>query len=189
MNKNYLIIGLIILALVVIGVIAARQPDATLPEEEQGTETETEETPSVSVSDQVVTDNSVIVDNVYSETAGWIVLHRTTEDGELDPAAIAGSAAVQAGENQDVVIELAETVENGELLVAILHSDTGAEGEYEFSEETPDLDTPVQVDGEVVISFFTVSTEEETEEAVEETEAEADAEAEGETETEAEATE
>src|SRR5690606_14238737 len=135
MNKNYLIIGLIILALVVIGVIAARQPDATLPEEEQGTEMETEETPSLNVSDQVVTDDSVIIDNVYSDTAGWVVLHRTTEDGELDPTAIAGSAAIQAGENQDVVIELTETVENGELLVAILHADTGEEGKHEFSVE------------------------------------------------------
>jgi hypothetical protein len=47
-------------------------------------------------------------------------------------------------------------------------------GEYEFSEETPELDSPVQVDGEVVVSFFTVSVASEDEEALLEVDTEAE---------------
>jgi len=159
MNKNYLIIGLIILALVVIGVIAARQTEAPIIETDPNENVEVEETASLTVSDQVVTDNSVIIDNIYAEEAGWVVLHRTTEEGDLDPGAVAGAEAVPAGASQDLVMTLTESVENGEVLVAMLHVDTGELGEYEFSEETPELDEPVQVDGTVVVSFFTVSTE------------------------------
>jgi len=177
MNKNYLIIGLIILALVVIGVIAARQTEAPLVETDPNDIVDVEEPVSLTVSDQVVTDNSVIIDSVYAEEAGWVVLHRTTEEGDLDPGAVVGAVGVPAGASQDVVVTLTESVENGEVLVAMLHFDTGEVGAYEFSEETPEIDTPVQVDGDgdVVISFFTVSTE--VEEDVD-AEVEVDAEAE-----------
>lgn len=167
MNKNYLIIGLIILALVVIGVIAARQPEAPLVETDPNEIVEVEEVASLTVSDQVVADNSVIIDNVYAEEAGWVVLHRTTEEGDLDPEAVAGTAGVPAGASQDLVVTLTEAVENGEVLVAMLHVDTGVLGEYEFTAETPEIDAPVQADGDVVVSFFTVSTEVEEEEEVE----------------------
>lgn len=159
MNKNYLIIGLIILALVVIGVIAARQTEAPVLETDPNEIVETEEVASLTVSDQVVTDNSVIIDNVYAEEAGWVVLHRTTEEGDLDPGAVAGTIAVPAGASQDLVVTLDGPVENGEVLVAMLHVDTGELGEYEFGAETPEVDTPVQVDGDIVVSFFAVSTE------------------------------
>jgi hypothetical protein len=181
MNKNYLIIGLIILALVVIGVIAARQPEPTViePEVNNGTQTEVA---SLTVSDQVVAEETIVVDSVYAEADGWVVLHRTTEEGDLDPSSMVGVAAVPAGSTENLVVELTEAVEGGEVLVAMLHVDTGVAGEYEFSEETPDLDSPVQVDGEVVVSFFAVSlevAEEEVEaEAEEETELDVEAEAE-----------
>lgn len=180
MNRNYLIIGLIILALVVIGVIAARQPEVPLGTDETGeTETETTNAQSLLVSDQAVTNESVIVDNVYSNGAGWVVLYRTTEEGDLDPTSVAGMAQVNAGNNQDVVVSLTGELENGELLVAVLHADDGTVGEFEFSEETPNLDMPAQENNEMVISFFTVSTEtadaddaEAEEEVTEETETE-----------------
>lgn len=183
MNKNYLIIGLIILALVVIGVIAARQPEAPLVETDPNDIVEVEEVASLTVSDQVVADNSIIIDNIYAEEAGWVVLHRTTEEGDLNPEAVAGIVGVPAGASQDVVVALTETVENGEVLVAMLHVDTDELGEYEFTAETPELDAPVQVGGDIVVSFFTVSTE------VEETEEEVDAEAEVDADAELDATE
>lgn len=165
MNKNYLIIGLIILALVVIGVIAAREPETPVLDPTINGENgeEVEEVASLEVSDQVVAEESVIVESVYAEEDGWVVLHRTTEDGDLDPASVVGFAAIPAGSNQNVIVDLAEAVEDGEVLVAMLHVDTGVAGEYEFSEETPELDVPVQVDGDIVVSFFTVSVEVEEE--------------------------
>jgi hypothetical protein len=129
MNKNYLIIGLIILALVVIGVIAARQPETPIIDPEINGDAEVEEVASLSVSDQVVTEESIIVDSVYALENGWVVLHRTSEEGDLIPDSVVGIAAVSAGSSEGLVIELTESVEDGEVLAAMLHVDTGVVGE------------------------------------------------------------
>jgi hypothetical protein len=173
MNKNYLIIGLIILALVVIGVIASRQPEPALVDPNINVEVETE-VASLTVSDQVVAEETIVIGSVYAQEDGWVVLHRTTEEGDLNPASVVGVVAIPSGSNQNVVVELSGEVEDGEVLVAMLHVDTGVMGEYEFSEETPELDSPVQVDGEVVVSFFTVSVASEDEEALLEVDTEAE---------------
>lgn len=160
MNKNYLIIGLIILALIVIGVIAARPSDEPVVNDETNKQEETAAVPSIEVSNQTVVNDSVLVDSVYSENPGLVVVYGTTDQGDLDVDSVIGVIAVKAGESKNVVVPLTKEVKNGEVLIAMLHEDTGVIGEYEFSSETPDVDKPVVVDGETVFRIFTVSTDE-----------------------------
>jgi hypothetical protein len=106
-------------------------------------------TPSVTVSDQSIEGGTVTVDNVVSDGPGWIVIH-ADEDGS--PGAVIGHSAVADGENMDVEVEI-DTMQATETLYAMLHTDAGTEGTYEF----PDDDMPAQVDGEVVVAAFTVT--------------------------------
>lgn len=106
-------------------------------------------TPSVTVSDQPIVNNTVTVDQVVSNGPGWIVIHA---DDNGSPGTVLGHAAVSDGENTNVVAELA-TEGRTEMLWAMLHEDTGTVGTYEF----PGGDPPVTVDGNIVMQSFTIT--------------------------------
>jgi hypothetical protein len=106
-------------------------------------------TPSVTVSDQPIVDNTVTVDQVVSNGPGWIVIHA---DDNGSPGTVLGHSAVSDGENTNVVVELAAEGRT-QTLWAMLHQDTGTVGTYEF----PGGDPPVTVDGNIVMQSFTVT--------------------------------
>lgn len=106
-------------------------------------------TPSVTVEDQAIVDGTVTVASVVSDGPGWIVIHR--EEGGTFGAVI-GFAPVVDGENTNVVVEI-DVSQATETLFAMLHTDTGAEGEFEF----PGGDPPVSVNGEIVSPPFQVT--------------------------------
>lgn len=107
-------------------------------------------TPAVSASDQTVSDGTVTVDSVTSDGAGWIVIHL---DDNGSPGAVIGHAAVADGENTDVSVTLDQDITEETTLWAMLHTDAGTEGTYEF----PGDDAPVTQDGEVVMQSFVAS--------------------------------
>lgn len=109
-----------------------------------------DETPAVTVEDQAVTANEVIVSSVVYTGPGWIVIH-TDNNGQ--PGPVIGHSAVQAGQNTDVTVALDETPAEGDALWAMLHTDAGEEGTYEF----PGADVPVMLNGEIVMQQFTVT--------------------------------
>ncbi|MDM8528878.1 hypothetical protein QUF58_11815 [Anaerolineales bacterium HSG24] len=126
-----------------------------------------ETVPSVTVTEQVITDGSVTVASVVSLGAGWIVIHA---DEAGTPGAVIGQAAVVAGENSNVVVTIDATAAT-DTLYAILHEDVGTEGTYEA-----DVDVPVMVDEVTVTSSFTVTAETATTEGEAETTTEGEAE-------------
>ncbi|PAM93568.1 hypothetical protein B4N84_17240, partial [Flavobacterium sp. IR1] len=65
---------------------------------------------------------------------------------------------VEAGDAMDVMVELkeGEEVADGETLWAMLHTDDGAMGTYEFN-GTNGLDAPIMVNGNIVTESFEVS--------------------------------
>jgi hypothetical protein len=107
--------------------------------------------PSVVVNDQEIQNGTVTVASVVSDGPGWIVIHA---DDNGAPGAVIGHAAVTDGENTDVVVEIDEAAAT-ETLYAMLHTDAGQVGTYEF----PGDDVPVQVDGQVVTPAFSVGME------------------------------
>ncbi|MEJ2208641.1 MAG: LPXTG cell wall anchor domain-containing protein [Anaerolineae bacterium] len=106
-------------------------------------------TPSVEVSDQEIVNDTVTVDKVVSDGPGWIVIHA---DDNGSPGTVIGHSAVQDGENLDVSVPIS-TTQATETLYAMLHTDAGQQGTYEF----PGADAPVSVNGQVVVQSFTVT--------------------------------
>lgn len=105
--------------------------------------------PSVSVSDQEIVAGSVKVAKVFSEGPGWLVVHAQA-DGK--PGPILGYATLEDGENVDVLVEI-DTGQATETLYAMLHTDAGETGEFEFPDGP---DAPVVVDEKVVTPAFNV---------------------------------
>jgi len=102
--------------------------------------------PSVSVADQGIVDGTVTVDEIISEGPGWLVIHAQAEG---KPGPVLGYAPVADGVNDDVQVEI--DVDNAtETLYAMLHTDAGTVGEYEF----PGDDVPVKVAEQVVTPAF-----------------------------------
>lgn len=106
-------------------------------------------TPSVTVENQPIKNGTVTVADVVSDGPGWIVIHR--DEGGA-PGTVIGYAAVESGDNQNVQVEV-DVAQATDTLYAMLHTDAGQQGTYEF----PGADSPVEVDGEVVVQQFIVT--------------------------------
>ncbi|MGI6208177.1 MAG: DUF7282 domain-containing protein [Anaerolineae bacterium] len=105
-------------------------------------------TPSVTVQDQPVVANSVVIDEVVSRGPGWMVIHA---DSNGSPGPVIGYAIVNPGVNPDVVVEL-NLGPATPVLHAMLHDDTGEIGVYEF----PGGDPPSQFPGQMLTVPFQV---------------------------------
>ena len=102
--------------------------------------------PSVIAADQEVRDGTVTIAEVQSSGPGWIVIHA---DANGKPGPVAGYAAVKDGVNAGVVVKI-DTAKATPILYAMLHTDAGIVGTYEF----PGADKPVMVDGGMVSPPF-----------------------------------
>lgn len=107
-------------------------------------------TPSVTVSDQAIQDNTVTIASVVSSGPGWLVVHA---DANGAPGPVLGQTAVVDGENTNVVVTLAAEGRT-DTLYAMLHTDAGTVGTYEF----PGADVPVSGDMQVVSPAFQVTS-------------------------------
>jgi hypothetical protein len=106
-------------------------------------------TPAVEVSDQAIGDGTVTVARVVSDGPGWITIHA---DNNGAAGAVLGYTAVVDGENTDVTVEI-DMEAATQTMYAMLHTDLGAAGTYEF----PGADVPVQVNDQVLSVAFTVT--------------------------------
>ena len=118
-----------------------------------GLNTLAQETPAVTVSDQFVTGNSVTIDSVTTDGDGWLVVHADNGDGA--PGPVIGFAPVADGNNSNVRVTL-DTVNVTPTLFAMLHTDTGEVGVYEFG-QVEGADGPVTVDDTVVSPSFEIA--------------------------------
>lgn len=106
-------------------------------------------TPMVEISDQDASSGSITVDQVAAADPGWIVIH-TEADGA--PGPIVGYAAVNAGKNSQVEVDI-DLEAATEKLFAMLHLDAGTPGSYEF----PGDDVPVKAGDAVVMAPFMIT--------------------------------
>jgi len=111
-------------------------------------------TPSIRANNQPITNGTITVASVVAAQDGWIAVHKTGPDGKLLLTPLAGLAPVKAGTSSNVVVKLDESFAEGATLYPMLHIDAGTIGTYEFPGGP---DTPVQVDGNVVVVPFTVT--------------------------------
>ncbi len=102
---------------------------------------------SLSVTDQTLTNNSVLITSVTASQDGWVVVHESNPDGSILLPGIIGKTQIKAGTTANVVIPLDKQVTNGAKLWPMLHIDAGQIGVYEF----PGPDVPVVVNGDIVM--------------------------------------
>ena len=109
-------------------------------------------TPSVTVTNQVVNNNMVEIAAANVSGPSWVVIHR--DDGSDAPVVpgIIGKQRINTGTNTSVMIALDESVMTGDKLWAMLHTDSGVIGTYEF----PAGDPPVTVNDNIVMLQFIV---------------------------------
>ena len=108
-------------------------------------------TPLVKVSDQPLSGNSVMVDEVVSNGPGWIVIYTTDSYGQ--PAEAIGHAAVKDGDNQMVMVQVDPSKAQG-TLYAQLQADKGIVGTFEGSS----VDAPVMVGVQMIAGTFKITS-------------------------------
>jgi hypothetical protein len=108
--------------------------------------------PSIGVSDQTLGQLStqVTVASAASDGPGWATIH---EQSGGDAGAVIGHAHLNDGASQNVTVTLDRPAVSGETLYAMLHTDLGTAGTYEF----PGVDAPVSIGGEIVMAPFVVT--------------------------------
>jgi plastocyanin len=104
-------------------------------------------TPSVTVTDQGLTDGRVVIAEVMSDGPGWLVIHAQA-DGK--PGAILGYSPVADGANSNVAVQLDLTAATS-TLYAMLHTDAGLAGTWEFP---GGADAPVMVNDQILSPAF-----------------------------------
>ena len=103
------------------------------------------------VEDQFVTswDNlvgTVVITEVVSDRAAWIVIH---EDQNGKPGDAIGRAKISAGVNSNLSVDL-DVQSATSKLYAILHVDEGKPGIFEY----PGVDVPLLINGHMIIQAF-----------------------------------
>lgn len=107
--------------------------------------------------DQMLENGRLTVSSVTMSDVGWVVVHRDNNGGPMVPDIISVPKQVPAGTTSNVEVELTESVEEGEVLWIMLHTDNGQMGVYEF-DGSGNFDGPVlDENGNIVTSPITVS--------------------------------
>lgn len=118
-------------------------------------------TGSLVVENQMLENNMLTISNVSMSNDGWVVIHRDNGDWPVVPEIISVPQKVEAGESTDIMVELkeGEEVADGEVLWAMLHTDDGVIGTYEFNGSSG-LDAPIKdAANNIVTQSFVVSVE------------------------------
>lgn len=115
------------------------------------TNEETKIVSTVTVENQDLKGDTVIVKEAIIDEQGWATIHNDNQGTFGD---VIGYASISKGTNPDITVKIDQTKAT-EKLYAMLHYDRGNATVYEF----PGVDAPVTVNSEVVIKDFTVKIE------------------------------
>lgn len=110
--------------------------------------------PMVIAADQDVSNGVVSAETVIAGENGWMVVHRTGAD--MKPGPVVGYAPLRMGENIDVAAILTEAVQPGEMLMLMVHAETGGmkTGVFEYTLGATE-DGPIRIDGNLVMETIT----------------------------------
>ena len=110
--------------------------------------------PSITAADQSVANGVVSADTIVAAENGWLVVHRT--DAEMKPGSVVGHAPLRMGENTDVAAILTEEVAPGDMLMLMVHGETGGmqTGIFEYTLGATE-DGPIRIDDQLVMQVVT----------------------------------
>jgi hypothetical protein len=106
-----------------------------------------DETPQVTLGDQLVLGGFVTVDSIYSEGPGFVVIHRASDGG-----VVGVSAPLTDGWTYNLRVPL-DTTKAEAQMSAMLHVDDNTVGTYEFG-TVEGADAPVKVGDQIVNTLF-----------------------------------
>lgn len=98
--------------------------------------------PNVYADDQQIKEGMVLIKGIAATEPSWIVIH---SDLNGNPGQVIGYVSVKSGETSDIRVRV-DPEKATERLFAMLHSDKGEIGVYEF----PGEDAPAIADGKVI---------------------------------------
>jgi len=167
-SKAYFVIAIAILVGMVVAGIASSQPTTTSLTEEEMMMMEEEKMmmmekemmekemmmmeeagqPSLLVSDQSVVDGQVVIDWLFLDKPGYIVIHMDLEGA---PGPLIGNSELLSGSMTSVWVSI-DAAQAGTGIFPMLHYDNG-DGVYEF----PGPDLPTVFDGNVVVKRINLS--------------------------------
>ncbi len=109
--------------------------------------------PMIEATDQSVQNGIVSAEMVVAGENGWMVVHRT--DAEMKPGPVVGYAPLRMGENVDVAAILTEDVKSGDMLMLMIHSETGGTmaGSFEYTLGAEE-DGPIKIDDKLVMKVI-----------------------------------
>ncbi|MDF9747033.1 DUF7282 domain-containing protein [Natrinema salsiterrestre] len=136
------------------------------------TDNETEnETANVTFENQTSNGTAVVVNNTTLPEGGFAVIHAaaltdenasenetvTNMSEDYEPGEVLGNSTyLDSGEHENVTVELNESLEESQVLIAMAHQDTNDNETYDF----PEADDPYTEDGEPVTDDAMVTLEE-----------------------------
>ena len=100
--------------------------------------------PSVSVSDQQTSGETVTVSSVTIDRAGWLVIHPVGDRGGPAAGTALGATQLQPGTSSNVTVQLDQPLSESQTLYAMLHYDIPDDGKFSFT-PSPSDDPPVPV--------------------------------------------
>lgn len=118
----------------------------------------------LAVTDQVISQNTVMVDSTEMSDQGWVVFHADEGTGMAPqvPGIISDTVQVSAGVSQDVGVGFNPAVSNptdGELIWVMLHTDNGIIGKYQFP-SAKGFDAPIMDGSNIVMQRVRITAPE-----------------------------
>jgi len=115
---------------------------------------------TVSFSDQSTDGTSVTVDSTTLPAGGFVTIHDSSLlDGATIPSVVGVSGYLEAGEYEDLTVELDDPLVEGDTLIAMPHRDTNDSETYDFVESEGGEDGPYTADGGAVTDAAEVQIE------------------------------
>lgn len=115
---------------------------------------------SITVKDQIISQNMIMVETATFEKDGWIVVHASNEGSPVVPAKISTPVLVKAGTKKTIMIPLntdANMLEGNTQVWVMLHTDDGVKGAYDF-DGVNGLDNPLKdTEGEIIMKPILLS--------------------------------
>lgn len=106
---------------------------------------------ALTVSDQLSTNGTVVIDNVTADAVGWVTIH--ADQGGGQPGPVIGIAPVEAGTDGSISVAI-DLGGAKPALLAALHMDDGTVGRFEYVTSGGTLDMPIMSDGAPVLEPF-----------------------------------
>ncbi len=121
---------------------------------------EPEATGLITISDQTISQNKIMVNSVNMDQKGWIVVHMDNgSNAPTVPDIISVPKLVESGVSNNVMIQLKDnvTITNGAKVWIMLHNDNGTIGSYEF-DGSNGKDQPLMKDGSPVMKSIMINS-------------------------------